>query len=82
MNTRNLWWLVVVIIALSGCVSMEGKFKATAQANVGAFADQTIAMLSSSDLGVAQLSRNSAEQPRPGNGLQNGFLPPLRDEVD
>jgi hypothetical protein len=33
---------------------MEGKFKGTAQANVGAFADQTIAMLSGSDLGVAQ----------------------------
>ena len=54
MNTRNLWWLVGVAIALSGCVSMEGKFKATAQANVSAFADQTIAMLSNSDLGVAQ----------------------------
>jgi hypothetical protein len=33
---------------------MEGKFKGTAQANVGAFADQTIAMLSGSDLGVAR----------------------------
>jgi len=54
MNLRNLWLLMVFVITLSGCVSMEGKFKGTAQANVGAFADQTIAMLSNSDLGVAQ----------------------------
>ncbi|WP_455210553.1 hypothetical protein [Kaarinaea lacus] len=54
MRPHNLILLIVAVMALSGCASMEGKFKATAQANVGAFADQTIAMLSSSDLGVAQ----------------------------
>ena len=54
MNTHNYMLLIAAVISLSGCVSMEGKFKGTAQANVGAFADQTIAMLSNSDLGVAQ----------------------------
>ena len=54
MNRRNQMVLVLVVLALSGCASMEGKFSATSQANVGAFADQTIAMLSNSDMGVAQ----------------------------
>ena len=55
MTLTNRLLLFAALLTLSACaINMEGKFKGTAQANVGAFADQTIAMLSSSDLGVAQ----------------------------
>ena len=45
-------FLVLAVASVSGCASMKGKFKGTREANVGLFADQTIAMLTSADLGL------------------------------
>lgn len=45
-------FLVLAVASVSGCASMKGKFKGTRVANVGLFADQTIAMLTSADLGL------------------------------
>lgn len=55
MKTAYRILALAALLTLTACAtSMQGKFAATSQANVGAFADQTIAMLSNSDLGVAQ----------------------------
>ncbi|MES0445980.1 MAG: hypothetical protein ABUJ92_05495, partial [Desulfobacterales bacterium] len=45
-------FLVLAVASVSGCASMKGKFTGTREANVGLFADQTIAMLSSADIGL------------------------------
>lgn len=44
--------LVLAVASVTGCASMKGKFSGKRVANVGLFADQTIAMLSSSDIGL------------------------------
>lgn len=45
-------FLVLAVASVSGCASMKGKFAGTKEANVGFFADQTIAMLSSAEFGL------------------------------
>ncbi|WP_455201404.1 hypothetical protein [Kaarinaea lacus] len=53
-KTRNLIFLTVLVhfVLLTGCASWEGKFSGTKEANVGIFADQTIATLTDPDLGL------------------------------
>ncbi len=45
-------FLVLAVASVSGCASVKGKFTSTKEANVGFFADQTIAMLSRADFGL------------------------------
>jgi hypothetical protein len=45
-------FLALAVVSVSGCATVKGKFKSTKEANVGFFADQTIAMLSSADFGL------------------------------
>jgi len=44
--------LITLCLIFSGCMSLEGKFASTQRANVGIFADNTIAMISQVDLAV------------------------------
>ena len=43
---------VLVILIVSGCASWEGKFSRTTEADVGIFADQTLATLTDPELGL------------------------------
>lgn len=56
MNTTTkhtmLLTFLLLLSLLTGCVSWEGKFSGTKEANVGVFADQTIATLTDPDLGL------------------------------
>ena len=42
---RQIWLLVLVFSVISGCASLKDKFVSSREANVGFFADQTIAIL-------------------------------------
>jgi hypothetical protein len=46
---KSIYLLLIAILAVS-CTSLEGKFTKTQSANMGAFADQTIAMLAESNV--------------------------------
>ena len=54
ITTRNFLSLnlVALVSLLTGCASWEGKFSGTKEANVGVFADQTIATLADPDIGL------------------------------
>ena len=46
--------LILLLLIVSGCAALEGKFKPTTTANVGVFADNTIAMLNETNLGFSK----------------------------
>jgi len=50
-NARLLM-IYFFLIQLTGCASWEGKFSGTKEANIGVFADQTIAIIANSNLGL------------------------------
>ncbi|MEJ2181475.1 MAG: hypothetical protein P8Y28_13825 [Gammaproteobacteria bacterium] len=56
MKTRNgaiIFLIIVLLLSLSsGCASWEGKFSGKKEADVGIFADQTIATLTDPNLGL------------------------------
>jgi len=54
ITARNIIFLNVVVLffLMTGCASWEGKFSGTTEANIGVFADQTIATLTDPDLGL------------------------------
>jgi len=52
MYVARLFSLFILLALLSGCASFEGKFSATKNADIGIFADQTVAMLSEGVMGV------------------------------
>ena len=47
----------MILVMLSGCASISKKFKPNVEAEVGIFADHTIAMLKAADFG---LTKNNA----------------------
>lgn len=53
MLMRNCMVFLAALLSI-GCVSMEGKFTASKSANVSAFADHTISMLSGADFGMTK----------------------------
>ena len=65
MTTKKLWNLVLFVLAvslLSGCSSFSRKFTATMAADVSAFSDQTVTIMSEADLGFG---KNDAIYVRP-----------------
>ena len=59
IDQDRIRWVVIVlaVILLSGCTAMQKKFRPSVEADVGIFADHTMAMLDSADFGI---SRNNA----------------------
>ena len=46
--------ILTAIVLSTGCISWEGKFYKTKTANVSAFADHTISMLSDTDIAITK----------------------------
>ena len=59
IRQRHRNWLVLLMIVMltSGCASMNKKFRRSVEADVGIFADHTMAMLDAADFGI---SKNNA----------------------
>ena len=59
INQIQVQWinLLIILVMLSGCASISKKFKPNVEADVGIFADHTIAMLEAADFGI---SKNNA----------------------
>ena len=52
-TTRSANFLLVwLLLSLTGCASWEGKFSGTTEADIGIFADQTIATMTDPNLGI------------------------------
>ena len=73
--------LVLAVASVSGCASMKGKFTSTREANVGFFADQTIAMLSSADFGLDRRDTIYVREFFDENGTEEKRFVELRNEV-
>ena len=59
MNRHFVQWicLLAILFLLSACASFNQKFKPSVEADVGIFADHTLAMLEAADFGI---SKNNA----------------------
>ena len=74
-------FLVLAVASVSGCASMKGKFTGTREANVGFFADQTIAMLASADLGLDRQGTILIRDFFDGNGTEEKRFYELSNDV-
>jgi len=59
INRIQIQWInmLIILVIISGCTSINKKFRSSVEADVGIFADHTMAMLEAADFGI---SKNNA----------------------